>query len=160
MFDRLFAGLRPPRPPRPATPYESGLAALERGQPAEALAAFERAVLAAGNERERAEAHNKRGVALVELRRFDAALDAFCEALALDERCAPALVNLGSLLLEEGHPLDAIDYYEAALRADDKYAVAHRNLGIAFKRIGRRGEAVRHLRAAARLESRRSPGRA
>ena len=159
MFDRLFAGLRPVRP-REGSAFEAGIVALERGQAAAALAAFEQAVLAATGAPERAAAHNKRGVALVELRRPEAALDAFCEALALEERYAPALVNVGNLLLEEGHPLDAIDYYQAAVRADEKYAAAHRNLGIALRRIGRRGEAVRELRTAARLESRRSPGRA
>lgn len=157
VFDRLFARLRQ-RKASPSGPYAEGLVALERGRLQEALESFQQAALIAPDDRGRALAHNKRGVVFVELREREAALDAFCEALVLDERCAPALVNVGSLLLEDGACLDAIDYYEAALRADPKSALAHRNLGVACKRTGRRSEAVRHLRAAARLESSRSPG--
>jgi len=149
--------LRPRRPP--ATPYERGVVALEAGRHEEALAEFEAALESAASDTERAAAHNKHGVTLVALGRGDAALADFCSALALDERFAPALVNLGNLLLEDGHPLDAIDYYEAAIRADEKYAVAYRNLGIAHKRIGRRADSVHNLRAATRLEIRNPPKR-
>jgi tetratricopeptide (TPR) repeat protein len=147
--------LRPRRPP--ATPYERGVVALESGRHDEALAEFEAALAVATGVAERAAAHNKHGVTLVALGRSDAALADFCAALALDERFAPALVNLGNLLLEDGHTLDAIDYYEAAIRADEKYAVAYRNLGIAHKRVGRRADSVRNLRTATRLEMRNPP---
>ena len=93
-------------------------------------------------------------VALVALGLRSDALEAFCIALAHDERCAPALVNLGNMLLEDGHPHDAIDYYEAALRADEKYSAGYRNLGIALRRLGRRAEAVRALRSADRIAGR------
>jgi tetratricopeptide (TPR) repeat protein len=102
-----------------------------------------------------AAAHNKRGVALVALARRDDALDAFCAALLSDERCAAALVNIGNLLLEDGHELDAVDYYESALRLDDAYAAAYGNLGVALRRLGRRPESVRALKTAARLAGRR-----
>jgi len=147
------------RPRRPATPYERGVAALDAGRHEEALAEFEAALAAATGDAERKAAHNKRGVTLVALGRRDAALADFCTALTLDERFAPALVNLGNLLLEDGHVRDAIDYYEAAIRADEKYAVAYRNLGIAHKRIGQRAESVRNLRTANRLEMRNPPKR-
>jgi tetratricopeptide (TPR) repeat protein len=152
-----LAALRPRR--SPATPYERGVAALDAGRHEEALAEFESALTAATVAAERAAAHNKRGVTLVALGERDAALADFCTALALDERYAPALVNLGNLLLEEGHARDAIDYYEAAIRADEKYAVAYRNLGIAHKRIGQRAESVHNLRTANRLEMRNPPKR-
>lgn len=141
------------------TPYERGVAAFDAGRHEEALAEFEAALAAATKVPERAAAHNKRGVTLVTLGRRDAALADFCAALALDERFAPALVNLGNLLLEDGHARDAIDYYQAAIRADEKYAVAYRNLGIAYKRLGERAESVRNLRTAGRLEMRNPPQR-
>ena len=98
-------------------------------------------------------------MAYVALGRRDEALEAFARALGRDPACAPALANLGNVLFEDGHVLDAVDYYEAAIRADGAYATAHRNLGVAYKRLGRRGDAVRALRTAARLEGRRPPAR-
>jgi tetratricopeptide (TPR) repeat protein len=145
---------RRPRAPFDRPPYERGLAALDAGRHAEAFEALSEALAVAANERARVEACNKRGVAAMALGQRDAALADFCAALDLDERYAPALVNLGNLLLEDGHVQDAIDYYQAALRADERYAGAHRNLGIAYKRIGRHAESVRHLRSAMRLEIR------
>ena len=139
----IFAVLR--SRPGPKTAFERGVVALESGDHAGAVLEFEQ-VLSEGSEPGRlATAHNKRGVALVE---------AFCAALAQDERCAPALVNLGNMLLEGGHALDAIDYYDAAIRADETYPAAYRNLGIALRRVGRRAESVRALRSADRIAGR------
>jgi len=107
----------------------------------------------------RAAVYNKQGVALVALGRRDEALASFCGALSLNERCAPALVNIGNLLLEDGHVADAIDYYEAAISADERYHVAYANLGVALKRVGRPADAVRALRSAARLEVRQRAAR-
>jgi len=148
-----------PRPAQPASPYERGVAALDSGRHALAFEVLGEALELAASERARVEAFNKRGVASVALGRRDRALDDFCAALALDERFAPALVNLGNLLLEDGDVHDAIDYYQAALRADERYAGAHRNLGIAYKKIGRHAESVRHLRSAMRLEIRMPLGK-
>jgi tetratricopeptide (TPR) repeat protein len=150
MFDvrRLFAARRRPEP---TTPYERGVAAFDDGRFDDALVAFDEALADARGADVAAAAHNKRGVALVALRRRDEALEAFCAALLSDERCAPALVNIGNLLLEDGHELDAIDYYESALRIDDAYAAAYGNLGVALRRMGRRPESVRALKRAARL---------
>jgi predicted Zn-dependent protease len=153
----LLAAFAPRRVPQNA--YERAVVALERGDFENALQALD-ALDAAPDSVSRATVENKRGVALVGLARREEALAAFCAALEADEKHAPALVNLGNLLLEDGHPEDAVDYYEAALRADPHYAVAYQNLGVACKRLGRRAESVRNLRVAARLESRRRPGRA
>lgn len=164
MFDvrSVFAALRRRSVPRsgPQSAFERGVAAFDAGEHEEALVCFEIAVAESDGPAPRAAAHNKGGVVLVALGRRAEALDAFSRALECENRCAPALANVGNLLLEDGHLLDAVDYYEAALRADAACAVAQRNLGIAYKRLGRPGDAVRALRAAARLEGRRRPGRA
>jgi tetratricopeptide (TPR) repeat protein len=154
MFDarRLFAALQ--GKPGPQNAFERGVVALDAGRHDLAASEFAAALAEAAGAAERAVIHNKRGVSLVALGRRDDAFDAFCEALADDERCAPALVNVGNLMLEDGHVLDAIDHYAAAIRIDDSYAAAHRNLGIAFKRLGRRSESVRALRLADRLAGR------
>lgn len=101
---------------------------------------------------ERAAAANKRGVALVELRRTDEARAAFEQALQIVPKFAPALVNMGNLHLESGEMEEAIALYESAVLSDEHYALAHHNLGVAYKRLGRTGDAVRELRRAHRLE--------
>ncbi|MBC5803052.1 MAG: hypothetical protein GIX03_08665 [Candidatus Eremiobacteraeota bacterium] len=136
---------------RPEHAFERATRALAGQRPHEALAALDAAPLDAATA-------NKRGVALVALGRRAAALEAFCDALGFDERHAPALTNIGNLLLEDGLPNDAIDYFRAALVAQPLYGIAHRNLAVALKRLGRRREAVRALRTAARLEGRRAGG--
>ena len=156
MFDvrSVLAALRG-RDAAPPSAYARGLRLLEAGKPAEALPEFEAARRDCSTGPERAAADNKRGVALVALRRREEALAAFTQALASDERCAPALVNIGNLLLEDGHALDALDYYRAAITCDESHTLAHRNAAVALKRLGRRAEAVRAWRTAARLEGRR-----
>lgn len=131
-----------------------GLRAIEAGRFEEAQAALQVALAEAPDASARALVHNKLGVAYVAARRRDDALEAFAEALVCDPACAPALTNIGNLLLEDGHLEDAIDHYEAAIVANDRYALAYRNLGIALRRAGRRDASVSALRKADRLEAR------
>jgi tetratricopeptide (TPR) repeat protein len=156
MFDvrRWFAAKVMKRPP--LDDFDRAAALTDEGNPSEALAALERLLdgQAVPAER-RAFAHNKRGVAFMALGRRDDSLDAFCAALVALENYAPALVNVGNMLLEDGDLDDAVEYYRAAIRSDATYPGAHLNLGVALKRAGRSGEAARHLRKAIRLEARR-----
>jgi tetratricopeptide (TPR) repeat protein len=155
MFDirRLFAARRADR----AHPVEvrRALEALRAQRYEEALDLFSLLLQGELTAELRALVSNKRGVALVALGRSEEGCQAFEHALAAQERYAPALVNLGNLMLERGALEDAIERYRAALRVDEDYAVAHLNLGVALKRAGRTAEGVRHLRTAQRLEGRR-----
>jgi tetratricopeptide (TPR) repeat protein len=99
---------------------------------------------------------NKRGVARIGLERKEQARADFSEALHVRPHYAPALTNLGNLLLEEGKLEAAIASYERAIGSDRDYAIAYLNLGVAYKRAGRLDEAVRALRHAQRLEARPS----
>jgi tetratricopeptide (TPR) repeat protein len=137
------------------TPFERGVSALAARRAEAALELFGEALASESNPVARAAAYNKRAVALIHLGRRGQAYDALCDALREHERCAPALVNLGNLSLEDGDVAAAIERYRAALRADENYAGAHLNLAIALKRSGQRAESVRHLRIARRLEARR-----
>jgi tetratricopeptide (TPR) repeat protein len=137
---------------KPLTPYERALDALARGRFAEALERLD-ALLAdstVAGER-RAAMTNKRGVALIGLGRPQDARDAFEAALDIKPRFAPALVNVGNLLLESGELDAAVAQYQAAIAADDRYAPAHHNLAVAYKRLGRTADSVRALRRAHKL---------
>jgi len=113
------------------------------------------ALLVAAEAEDKAFLLNKRGVARVGLQQRELAYDDFVAALDCNARHAPALTNLGNLLLERGEIDAAIARYEAAAAADPEYAVAYLNLGAAYKRANRFPEAVRAMRHAHRLEGRR-----
>jgi tetratricopeptide (TPR) repeat protein len=150
-FARLFGSARPGTP---GTPLAAGVAALDRQHFDEALDHFSAALAAAQTERERGGVHNKRALAFLQRGDRSAAVAALAQALEADDRCVPAIVNVGNLLLEDGIIDDAIAHYEAALRIDDTYAAAHLNAGIAYRRLGRRADAVRAFRRAHRLDAR------
>jgi tetratricopeptide (TPR) repeat protein len=103
---------------------------------------------------ERAFLLNKRGVACIGLELPELARADFDAALEAESHYAPALTNLGNLLLESGRLQEAIEHYERAIASDGEYAIAYLNLGVAYKRAGRIAEGVRALRQAQRLEQR------
>jgi tetratricopeptide (TPR) repeat protein len=137
------------------TPYELALRDMAHHRYEEALARLDALLADPPLERaQRAEVANKRGVALVELQRREEARRAFEDALEIDPKFVPALVNVGNLHLEAGEIEEAIRWYESAVRNDEDYARAHHNLGVAYKRLGRTADSVRELRKAGRLEGR------
>ena len=136
---------------RPLTPFERAVRLLERGDYANAETQLT-ALLSAENSSDRAGIFNKRGVARVHLGHHEDALNDFREALEIRPGYAPALVNIGNLLLEGGEVEAALLQYEAAVRSDDAYRVAHFNLGVALKKLGRHADAVREFRRADRLK--------
>jgi len=136
--------------PRQQSPFERALGLMQTGQYARAEAELSRLLETESRTRERAGIFNKRGVARIEQGRREDALPDFAAALELQPAFAPALVNIGNLLLESGDVEGAIVHYEAALRSDDHYRVARLNLGVAYKKLGRHAEAVREFRRADR----------
>jgi tetratricopeptide (TPR) repeat protein len=61
----------------------------------------------------------------------------------LDPKHADAHVNLGRLLHEEGHTVEAATHYLQALRYDAGHTTAAFNLGVAMEDLGRVSEAMR-----------------
>jgi len=139
---------------RSRDPFALAVRRLERGDLSGARGAFDALLEAAQTDEERVRILNKRGVACVGLGARDEALRDFTKALELLPRYAPALANVGNLLLEDGAIDDAVVHYEAAIRSDERYAVAHLNLAVAYRKAGRRADSVRELRIAHRLEGR------
>lgn len=134
------------------SPRTRALRALEQGDFAEAEAQLTALLETELSPADRSLLFNKRGVARIQSGRRDDALADFEAAIIASPRYAPALTNIGNLLLEGGKVAEAIEQYRAAVRADEEYPLAHRNLGVAYRRAGRLAESVRELRAAQRLE--------
>jgi tetratricopeptide (TPR) repeat protein len=146
-FRRRFAWFRQDDSPR-----TQALRALARGDFAGAEVQLTALLEAEVSPADRSLLLNKRGVARAQSGRRADALADFEAAIAATPRYAPALTNVGNLLLEDGRVDDAIEQYRAAVRADEDYPLAHRNLGVAYRRAGKLAESVRELRAAQRLE--------
>ena len=149
---RLFALLSSRRRKEAA---QNGMVALERGDYAAAEPLLTRDIEAAIEPRRQAFYLNKRGVARIRLGRRDDARSDFENALQCVPQFAPALTNIGNMLLEEGRVDEAIAAYRHAIEADGEYATAYVNLGSAYKRAGRLDEAVRALRTGLKLEGRK-----
>lgn len=138
---------------RNLTPRGLALQSLARGRYAEAEEQLGALLAADPPAEDLPLLRNKRGVARVHLGRRDDAFADFSAALEISPSYAPALTNIGNLLLEDGVLEDAVAYYQAAIRSDEGHAAAHQNLGVAYRRMGRIGDAVRELRKAQRIET-------
>ena len=108
-------------------PFACALRALDRGDFGNADGALSELLGREWSAGDRAFLINKRGVARIGLEQRELARADFEEALRIAPSHAPALTNLGNLLLEEGDVDGAIARYEAAIAADAYYPVAHLN---------------------------------
>lgn len=94
------------------------------------------------------------GALLLKAQRYDAAAEAFHDAVRADARDVDAWINRGTALLLGGRTRDAIGAFREALEIDPKRADALNNLGVAYLRAGREKSARVNLeRAAEHLES-------
>jgi tetratricopeptide (TPR) repeat protein len=86
----------------------------------------------------------------------DDALEAYHNAIAWQQRnprpSDQPLVNLGSLLLQQGHPEESIPYLEEAAAISPRNGYCHLKLGTAYLRLRRFREAQRELETATTLE--------
>jgi tetratricopeptide (TPR) repeat protein len=118
-YRRLLAAC----PELPDSWYNLGWLLRRAGQPEEALAAYREAL--ARNVRDPEEVHLNRAAIYSDLlSRPRAALEALQEALRLNPRYLPALLNLGNLAEDVGDAGAARDAYERALQVSPGNAVA------------------------------------
>jgi len=129
--------------------FADGIVAFERGDFNKAAALFTAAINGGDNV---AAALSKRGVCRLKWRDSAAAERDFRQAIAVDDRCLSAIVNLGNLMLERGELDDAQVYYDRAVRIDETYAFAHYNLGVLHRKRGDLAASIRELRLAAKYE--------
>ncbi len=117
---------------------EQGLAALQAGKPAEALALFDKATERDGGE---PLYWNNRGLALSKASREAEAISSYDLALALDPKFVPALNNKASLWQRQGRHLDALVLFGHAAAADPGNAAIWVNRGQVLNQLERFSEA-------------------
>lgn len=126
-----------------------GTTLLDKGEPREALWAFENAVRVIPDY---AEAWYNAGVALGQMGEAERALAAYREALRLDPANADAWVNLGVLLTNRGGAREALPAFEQAARIRPDSAFAWYNAGVALAEIGETERAIAAYRESLRLD--------
>lgn len=128
---------------------------LLRGQVLEQMGDWEGALrehlLAEGIAPHMAEAHYRRGIALMHLHRGTEAIDAFRQALRLRPRLVQAQVNIGLVLEAEGRGREAMEALQRALAIDPQCAEAHLNLGVLHAEGGQLDAALEHFERALAL---------
>lgn len=92
------------------------------------------------------------GLAHVQRREADAAIEQFRAAIAADPANAQAHVHLGVALLMARRPEDAVAEYRMAVALDPFSAGAYFNLGVVLERLGRTGEATEAYKRAIELD--------
>lgn len=117
----------------------SGVIALQTGAREEGLALIDRAIAVNPGS---AAAHNNRGNALKELRRFREALVSYERTLVLNPALADAHNNRGNVLLSLELPEKALASYDRALSLTPADAEIHNNRGNALMQLGRPAEAL------------------
>ena len=132
-------------PDQPQALHLMGIAAFQKGYPAEAVELLRRAV---GCDPHLAVAWNDLGNVLAHQGMLAEAAACYRRAIADAPHFAGAHNNLGNVLEMTGSLEEAVVRYRTAVDQQPGYAEAFRNLGSALRRLGRPDEAVAALRAA------------
>lgn len=131
--------------------FERGLAALDAGDAAATLRAFEQAISLGLGPAELPEAHLGLGEAHLRLNQIEEALAAYRRAVEIDPQNRKAWNNLGSAFWRAGRFEEAIDAHHQALRIDPNDAAAYADLGGVYTAMGQLDRAVEVLETAIQL---------
>jgi tetratricopeptide (TPR) repeat protein len=126
-----------------------GLALVERGQAAEAIAQYEKALEI---KPDLAKAHNNLANALLDQGQVDAAVPHYEKALEIKPDFAEAHSNFGNALVCRGQVDAAIVQYEKALEIDGDFAPAHYSLGNVLLFRGQLAAAIAHYEKALEIK--------
>jgi len=125
-----------------------GTAELQKGDAREAASRLERSLQLAANPN----ASNNLGLALLDLRQEQQALDAFDQAIRLSPGFADAHYNRGAALQALGKLDEAARSYEEAIRLRPGYASAHNNRGVVLLELRRPDDALASFERAIQLD--------
>ena len=145
---RLFSAYGERHPGNAGAQYMIGLSSWKAGDLKAADAAFDRA-LALDPKHEKALLNSSR--VLIDLGRYDDALDRLNSVLEIDSTSSVARRLQGRVLEHQGDIDGAIDAYQQAVLADERDAWAMNNLGLIFIQQGRAEDALPPLARAVEI---------
>lgn len=126
-----------------------GVIHAQRGDHAQALRHIDAAIAINRND---ADAHNNRGIALKELHRLLEALASCDQALAVNPRHVNAWVNRGNVLLELKRLPEALHSFDRAIALDPSHANAFHNRGNALVDLENLDDALKSYDRAVQLD--------
>ena len=91
------------------------------------------------------------GVTAWQLHFWESSETLFERALAVTRNNPTAENDLGFVLIQKGHPREALEHFEKALQLEPSDALVHDNLALALQTLGHSPEAMEHFQEAARL---------
>lgn len=147
--ERLWSDTVAKHPANGRAHHELGKALFERGQFAEAMTCYRKAIRL---QPWAPEPHYNLGLTLAQLNRADEAMVEYREALRLRPDDADTHNNLGIVLMNAGRLAEAEAQFRATLRARPDYAKGHSNLANVLLELGRPAEAIEPAQAAVRLD--------
>ena len=151
--ENVTARRNPPGTNNDFTHNSPGPAAAQQGEPNDAIANYELAlILALKSNPNSAQVHANLGVVFHQQGRNDEAIGQLQEAIRLQPDFALAHANLGVVFHQQGRNDEAIRQYREALRLKPDFADAHNNLGVALGKKGQIDEAIRQYQEAIRLK--------
>ena len=138
------------KPTQPAAleKLNQGLALIQEGKLADAIAAFREATQL---NPQLAPAHYNLGLALRQTGELQAAADAFYQATQADPDFALAFANLGAALLEGNNLEQAQAYLSKAIELDPNLGVAYYNYGLVLSEQGKLENAIAAFQQAMQL---------
>lgn len=122
---------------------------LQRGDPAEALAEYHRAL---SLQSDYAPAYDGLGRAAESSGDVQKAIEHYRKAIELNPGYPDAAIHLGDLFLRDGRLNEAIDLFLTAIKVRPDFAAAYNRLGVAYARQRLSNEAIAALRQAETLE--------
>ena len=146
--------------PNDASPFVNlGMLLAQRGQQAEAIDQFRRALALDSTSRVASIAYRNLGQALFAENRLDEAAASFRGALGIDSGSPMLHSDLATVLFKQEKAEAAIAEFEAALAIDARFVPAHINLAAALASRGRGAEAMAHCQQALQIDPQNAAAR-
>lgn len=99
-----------------------------------------------------AAASNTKGLELFRSGKFEAAVNAYKQAIKLKQDYSEAYYNLGDAYFQLSLYKQAIDAYKRAVRYQPEFAPTHNNMGTAYFKLGEHKKAIESYKEAIRLD--------
>jgi Flp pilus assembly protein TadD len=130
--------------------FNSARVLLEDGRTEDALARIEKGI---DQNPTSGEGYRLLGRARYQLSQVDPAIEAYQEALVLDEKDVWAMNNLGLIYIQQGRFEEALPALARAVELKSGSPVFQNNLGVALERTGHYGDAAKAYQAALAADS-------
>lgn len=133
--------------------YVLALSLTELGRLDEAIAEFKRVIAFALKDEPKILSYYNMGNAYADLGQYEEAIDAYRQAIKLNDKLSKPYNNLGLSYAALNKIEEAIPEFKEAIKLRPDYAEAHYNLGVAYVQLGRKQDAEEQKKTLVKLKS-------